>query len=119
MASDLVASATDDVDTPVPPCPICGQTWGQFKQHALLGCPNDYTQFQPQLGDLITAMHERHSQHIGKIPPQSAAADTVVRAKRIQLELQLNAAIQGERYEEAARLRDQLRANFGPESKLA
>ncbi len=119
MASDLVAGTTDEADAVVSVCPICGQSWGQFKQHGLLGCPNDYAQFQPQLGDLITSMHERHAQHIGKIPPQSKAADTVVRAKRIQLEIQLNAAIQGERYEEAARLRDQLRTHFGPESKLA
>lgn len=91
-------------------CPTCGTTWSQFQKGGLLGCANDYTLFEEPLTDLIRSMHERHTQHTGKLPPQSSAADTVVRARKIQLESRLSAAVQAERYEEAARLRDQLRA---------
>jgi protein arginine kinase activator len=90
-------------------CPTCGLTWAQFQKRGLLGCANDYLLFEKQLTSLISSMHERHSQHIGKIPPQSTATDTVARARKIQLQTQLNSALQAERYEEAARLRDQLR----------
>ena len=90
-------------------CPTCGTTWAQFQKRGLFGCANDYTLFEKQLADMIRSMHERHSQHTGKLPPHSSSTETLVRARIIQLKTQLSAAVQGERYEEAARLRDQLR----------
>ncbi len=108
---DAAAGVIEDADTAAASvaCPTCGTTWAHFQKHGLFGCANDYTLFEKQLTQMIRSMHERHSQHTGKLPPHSNSADTVVRAKRIQLEVQLSAAVQGERYEEAARLRDQLR----------
>ncbi len=97
-------------------CPTCAMTWAQFQKHGLLGCAHDYSVFSEPLTDLIASMHERHTQHIGKIPPQSSSAATIARAKLIQLQVQLNAAVQGERYEEAAKLRDQLRTMAEPEA---
>ena len=109
---DAAAGITDseNIAEASTPCPTCGTTWVQFQKGGLLGCPNDYILFEEPLTDMIRSMHERHTQHTGKLPPQSGATDTVARARKIQLESQLSAAVQGERYEEAARLRDQLRA---------
>ncbi len=109
---DVAAGITDSANIPEvsTACPTCGTTLGQFQKGGLLGCPNDYTLFEEPLMDIIRSMHERHTQHTGKLPPQSSAADTVVRARKIQLESRLSAAVQAECYEEAARLRDQLRA---------
>ncbi len=116
---DAAVAAAQDEDTVASSiaCPTCGVTWAQFQKCGLLGCANDYTLFEKQLTDLIRSMHERHTQHIGKIPPQSTAANMVARARKIQIQTQLNSALQGERYEEAARLRDQLRQMTGPEEK--
>ncbi|MGC9259629.1 MAG: UvrB/UvrC motif-containing protein [Phycisphaerae bacterium] len=112
---DAAERREDAVDSSMR-CPTCDMTWAQFQKHGLLGCANDYTVFSEPLTDLIASMHERHTQHIGKIPPQSSSADTIARAKLIQLQVQLNAAVQEERYEEAARLRDQLRIMAEPEA---
>jgi protein arginine kinase activator len=109
---DAAAEVGDDAETTTGAvaCPTCGITWAQFQKRGVLGCSNDYTLFEKQLSELIRSMHERHTQHTGKLPPNSSATDTVVRARKIQLQTQLSAAVQGERYEEAARLRDQLRS---------
>ncbi len=108
--SATAGTADDENITEAPTsCPTCGTTWAQFQKGGLLGCANDYTLFEEPLVDLICSMHERHTQHIGKLPPQSSAGDTVIRARKVQLESQLTAAVHAERYEEAARLRDQLR----------
>ena len=111
---DAAAGVADDENIAEAPatCPTCGTTWAQFQKGGLLGCANDYTLFDEPLTDMIRSMHERHTQHTGKLPPQSSASDTILRARKIQLESQLAAAVHGERYEEAARLRDQLRAIY-------
>ncbi len=108
---DATAGVIEEVDTigASVACPTCGTTWAQFQKRGLFGCANDYTLFEKQLAEMIRSMHERHSQHTGKLPPHSSSTETLVRARIIQLKTQLSAAVQGERYEEAARLRDQLR----------
>lgn len=108
-------AATDQTDlVSAIACTACGLTWSQFQKRGRMGCPHDYTVFEKQLTNLIRSMHERHSQHTGKIPPRSDAPDTLAQAKLIQLQAQLHSAIRAERFEEAARLRDQLRTNSSP-----
>jgi len=88
-------------------CPHCGFTLDQFRREAVLGCSYDYEVFEKSLLPLIKKAHDGRTVHCGKIPSRTPA-----NAKR-QIELlnmrqQLQAAVQNEDYELAARLRDKI-----------
>ncbi|MEI8197266.1 MAG: UvrB/UvrC motif-containing protein [Phycisphaerae bacterium] len=109
---DAVAAARPEADTKAldpEACPICGITWAQFKQSARLGCPHDYTLFAAKLGPLIKRSQENFGQHAGKVPLAIRQSDPgrIVAAARLKREL--DQAIDAENYEQAARLRDQLK----------
>jgi len=89
-------------------CPNCGITYAEFKRGGRLGCPKDYAVFRSGLEPFIERIHGATS-HRGKVPKQ-IARDGGQAAERLRVRRELNAAIENERYEEAAQLRDQLRA---------
>lgn len=103
------------------PCPGCGLTFGAFKQSGLLGCPECYTALAAQLMPLIERAHEGSGRHIGKQPRRlsdalggrlNPALEGVLaeRATRLRtVRRMLDDAVRSERFEEAARLRDELR----------
>ncbi|MCS7015126.1 MAG: UvrB/UvrC motif-containing protein [Gemmatales bacterium] len=88
-------------------CPECGATLKDFRNTGRLGCPRDYEHFREQLQPLLQSIHG-DTQHLGKAPSQSANVELkrreLARLRRLMQEL-----INAERYEEAARLRDQIR----------
>jgi protein arginine kinase activator len=90
-------------------CPNCGMTFAEYRSHGLLGCPNDYDVFAEALGPMIERAHEGGTHHTGKSPGSESrgAADRQREIMRIRRELE--AAVEREDYEEAARLRDRLR----------
>jgi protein arginine kinase activator len=90
-------------------CPVCGMTLRRFAKEPLLGCPHDYTEFQPELMPLIEKSQNGKSHHCGKVPTRTNEQD------RNQIELaklrrQLEQAVKNEDYENAAKLRDQIQA---------
>lgn len=106
-------------------CPACKMTFGEFKQGGLLGCAMCYATFEPQLGPLIERAHEGGTAHTGKAPkralsgakpiaqaPPAAKPDDLL-ARRNQklreLRKELENAVASERYEQAAKLRDEMR----------
>lgn len=90
-------------------CPGCGMTATDFRQKGRLGCPRCYETFRNDLLPLLQRIHEAQT-HTGRLPatvgepppPPDDGDLTDVRRK-------LEDAVRGERYEEAARLRDELR----------
>lgn len=88
-------------------CPKCGMTFREFQLKGQLGCPHDYEAFQEFLRPLIERAHEGATHHVGKVP---ATADDTVRkqAGLLRLRRELEAAINGENYELAARVRDRI-----------
>ncbi len=88
-------------------CPICGITYQEFRKRGRLGCPNDYTLFAESLTTLLENIHGS-TQHTGKIP-QRTPAESRKKYELIRLRNELRQAIRDENYEEAARLRDQIR----------
>jgi len=98
-------------------CPQCGMTYEDFRRSGKLGCGNCYETFHRALGPLLKRIHGS-AQHVGKVPVVRAAP----RRTKDQLgELQhlkerLRQAIGAEDFEEAARLRDRIRA-LEPKSK--
>lgn len=89
-------------------CPTCGTTFHEFQVKGLLGCPEDYSVFAKLLTPLIERAHEGGIQHVGKVPKKAGAS---VRKKTglLRLNRELEDAIVKEDYEQAARVRDQIR----------
>lgn len=90
-------------------CPGCGLSLQQFKNTGRLGCPRCYETFRADLVPLLQRVHES-SQHRGRLP--GAVQQPVARTPQldlVDLRKRLDDAVRGERYEEAARLRDELR----------
>jgi protein arginine kinase activator len=87
-------------------CPVCGIKYMEFRAEGRLGCPHDYTVFRAGLEPLLMRIH-RAERHVGKSPARRAPGRAV--QTELDLRRQLRAAVEEERYEEAARLRDLLR----------
>jgi protein arginine kinase activator len=90
------------------PCPRCGITYAEFRAKGRLGCPDDYEVFQAELVPLLERIHHGGLQHVGKSPASTDGRSESDR-EMIDLRRALAEAVQGERYEEAARLRDRIR----------
>ncbi|MEN0021435.1 MAG: UvrB/UvrC motif-containing protein [Planctomycetota bacterium] len=107
-------------------CGTCGTSFREFKRSGLLGCPQCYSSFEPQLSSLLGRAHEGATHHVGKVPKRALSQVTPgdpagrleallgsaeERAERRRtLRRQIDAAVTSEQYERAAQLRDELRA---------
>ncbi len=89
-------------------CDICGITFDEFQQQALLGCPNDYDAFAEPLTNLLKRTQEGATEHVGKVP-HSAGTDQKRQNAVLRLRAELKGAIAAEDYERAAQLRDQIK----------
>ena len=89
-------------------CAICGITFFDFRSRGRLGCPNDYISFEEQLDPLILGIHGE-SKHVGKSPKRGGKADDD-RTLLIRLRRELDEAVAKEDYEQASKLRDQIKA---------
>jgi protein arginine kinase activator len=90
-----------------PRCQSCGMTYSQFAESGRLGCAQCYDYLEPYLLPLIKRIHGTTA-HTGKAPKRTGG---IARKKRelAMLRKQLQDAVANERYEEAARLRDQIK----------
>ena len=87
-------------------CVSCGFTQQDFKKTGRFGCPSCYEHFTKILEPMFDSMHKGTS-HTGKIPHRAVARKS--HYERVtQLETELDLAIKAERYEDAARYRDEL-----------
>lgn len=89
-------------------CPVCHLRRSDFKKTGQFGCPSCYETFAEELAPLLKAMH-RGDRHGGKIPEREGMR-VRVSAELRQLRQALEEAVTEEHYEEAATLRDQIRA---------
>lgn len=111
--SDLLAGLSD-IGTTVGPevvedirCPNCGFTYQDFRKMGRLGCSECYEAFKKQLAPLLKRIHGS-DRHVGKVP--LTVGKTVKDTKNLQeLKMRMEKSIQAEEFEEAARLRDQIR----------
>ena len=88
-------------------CPACGIKYMEFRAQGRLGCPHDYAVFRPGLEPLLRRIH-RAGRHTGKSPRRTGPSPDRY-AELVDLRRQLQAAIDSEAFEEAARLRDLIR----------
>ena len=125
MSAELLEDLLSSIKTDAGPsktiaradaCPGCGLQLHQFKSNGRLGCPRCYETFREELVPLLQRVHEAAS-HRGRLPGQTPATGTtppldevsVTQQSRSDLRRLLEEAIHNEHYEEAARLRDELR----------
>ena len=84
-------------------CPDCGIKYMEFRAGGRLGCPQDYRVFSRGLLPVLQRVHCA-TRHVGKTARQRPGA-----INRLRLRSQLREAILHENYEQAARIRDELR----------
>ncbi len=89
-------------------CSQCGTTYENFQKTGMLGCAHCYEDFRKPLEALLMRVHG-NTQHAGRIPG-GVKSDVSIRMNLDRLRQELIKAIADEAYEEAARLRDQIRS---------
>lgn len=104
----VLALMTQKEKQPEITCPHCGIAFSEFEKSGMLGCAECYQAFRAQLTPLITKVQGR-AQHAGRRPRLSEEEQE--RQQKIEaLRTQMEAAVAVENFEEAARLRDEIRA---------
>lgn len=127
------SSAEDDTLA----CPECGFTRAHLKKIGRMGCPECYLTFGDDMDNMLRAMH-KGTRHVGKVPgrqvsvpvpspkaerpapavaaapvappPPPAPAPVSPKKKLADLKAAIELAVMEERYEDAARLRDEVKA---------
>jgi protein arginine kinase activator len=94
-------------------CPECGITFEEFKSKGRFGCPKDYEVFREPLAPLLAKIHDGARRHKGRLPRGRASMEGGSGDRLLRLRRQLRMAVAGENYEEAARLRDEIRTVEG------
>jgi protein arginine kinase activator len=87
-------------------CEQCGFTPVDFKKLGRFGCPACYIAFKGILDPMLDGMH-KGVVHAGKVP-QRAIERRSLHERLSKLEGDLSEAIKAERYEDAARCRDEI-----------
>lgn len=115
MLANLLA-ATKKMGVPEQPeidrtCSRCGTTYEAFQKSGLLGCADCYDAFREPLEALLKRIHGQ-TQHTGRAP--GVQNDAISHKLSLYgLKQQLSRAIAAEEYEQAAELRDRIRALQG------
>lgn len=110
------AASTVPPVVPMLQCPHCGYQFAVFQQNGRLGCPRCYESFQQVLQPLIASIHGNVEHVEGEVPkaPSVVADWNAPELDRLGgLKARLKEAIRNERFEEAAKLRDEIRALEG------
>jgi len=89
-------------------CHNCGLTYSDFRRVGRLGCSECYNAFQTRLEPLLKRIHGS-DHHVGKIPAKVPKRGVAVTSKLQELRIRMNKAIEVENFEEAAKLRDEIR----------
>lgn len=113
--SDLINSISEGAKAaktpekrPVGKCPECGMSYEEFGKTGRLGCPFCYEAFSKYLIPLIKRV-QNNAFHIGKRPAHAGQAPVVRKGDLRLLQERLRKCVQGEAFEEAAKLRDEIK----------
>ena len=89
-------------------CPFCGATEKSIADSGKAGCARCYDLFSDLFDPYIRRIHGR-AEHTGKIPA-TAGQELRQRREKERLQRELKEAVEQQRYEDAAKYRDQLNA---------
>ncbi|MFD2657916.1 MULTISPECIES: UvrB/UvrC motif-containing protein [Gracilibacillus] len=90
-------------------CDKCGMTYQQFARIGKFGCASCYHTFSEHLNPLFRKVHSGNTAHEGKVPKR-VGSDIYQRKKLRDLKVKLQQAIAEEAFEEAAKIRDEIRS---------
>lgn len=105
----------------LPKCPVCGMTYADFCNTGKLGCSECYSAFAAKLLPMVKSIHGKDL-HMGKVKNGqcSGCGSQVVAApggendakfyEKLALQKQLQDLVKAEKFEEAAKVRDQIKA---------
>lgn len=103
-----MAYPNTDASKDEPRCTSCGMTYSEFNKEGRFGCPDCYEAFREETPALLRRIHG-HSKHIGKVPNRGVGVfRTRTQIRRLQQHLER--LVRDERYEEAAKVRDEIKA---------
>lgn len=89
-------------------CSNCGMTYDLFKELGRFGCARCYTTFQEKIQPLFRKIHG-NTEHTGKFP-KGRGKEIGIQGKIKALKSQMQRAIDKEAFEEAAKIRDEIKA---------
>lgn len=95
-------------------CKRCGFSPADFKRLGQLGCPACYGNFREIIDPILANMH-MGTKHKGKVPSRTIRRVSL-RERMGSLNLNLEQAVEAERYEDAARYRDEIK-QLGEDTK--
>ena len=104
------ASGSDEAEEPGVlnrECEVCGIKFVDFRNSHRLGCARDYQVFQTELMPLLENIHGE-TRHVGKVP-KFCASGAEQQTQLIRLRREMKEAITAEEYEQASKLRDEIR----------
>jgi len=105
-----ILSKEKKAEQPSITCSSCGLTYAEFEHTGRLGCAQCYRDFAAQLKPVLQKIHGR-TQHAGRKPKAYVPDPKDVLDQRIlELRTAMDTAVASENFEEAARLRDELKA---------
>jgi protein arginine kinase activator len=99
--------------TPGGTCKACGASLDDFRETGRLGCADCYRSFEGPLRDLLRRLHGS-TRHLGEVYIAAGQQPGRPGHSGAMLREQLRQAIEAERFELAAQLRDQLKASEEP-----
>lgn len=90
-------------------CNKCGMTYQEFAKVGKFGCSNCYQSFADRLNPIFQRVHSENIEHNGKIPKRQHVH---LQKKRLLQDYRetLQRLIEEENFEEAAKVRDKIRA---------
>ena len=88
-------------------CPGCGASWAELLQKGKAFCPTCYTTFGEELQPTVRSLHGNVT-HVGRAPA-GRRAQKEKRDRLATLKAELAKAISEEKFEDAAKLRDEIR----------
>jgi protein arginine kinase activator len=105
--ADFGKTQEPEEETTTRACASCGMTYEDFRKVGRLGCADCYATFRRSLASLLKRIHGS-THHLGKAPAR------LVKPPKAKMELadlkkRLERSIEMDEFEEAARLRDQIR----------
>lgn len=89
-------------------CECCGASFSDIAQSGRVGCSECYETFRSELLPSLNRLHGK-ALHVGNTPQETEKTETK-EDKIKKLKAKLNEAIKSEEFENAAKLRDEIRA---------
>lgn len=89
-------------------CDGCGMSYHEFQKTGRVGCAHCYEVFGEHMEKTLKSIHG-HARHVGKVP-EHLAGEMDAQRQLDDLRRQMDAAVAAEDFEQAAVLRDRIRA---------